>query len=67
VEVASSFHPLMLLKVIIYAYIERIYSIRRIAKALSENLYFTWLSGMNQPDFRTINNFQAGRLKPYIE
>lgn len=64
---SSSFHPLMLLKVIIYAYIERIYSVRRIAKALRENLYFMWLSGMNQPDFRTINNFRSGRLKPCID
>ena len=62
----SSYHPLMLLKVVLYAYIERIYTVRRIAKALRENIHFMWLSGMQQPDFRTINNFCNGRLKGHI-
>jgi transposase len=34
----SSYHPKMLLKVLIYAYAERIYSSRRIAKAIRENI-----------------------------
>lgn len=55
----SSYHPKMLLKVIIHAYIERIYSSRRIAKALRENINFLWLSGQNKPDFRTINRFRG--------
>jgi transposase len=45
----------MLLKVLVYAYSQRIYSSRQIAKAVRENVNFLWLSGGNQPDYRTIN------------
>jgi transposase len=62
----SSYHPKMLLKVLVYAYAEKIYSSRRIAKALRENLYFMWISGENQPDFRTINDFRGSRMKAVI-
>jgi transposase len=63
----SSYHPKMLLKVLVYAYAEKIYSSRRIAKALRENIYFMWISGDNQPDFRTINDFRGSRMKAVIE
>ena len=55
----SSYHPKMLLKVLIFAYCQRVYSSRRIAKALRENIHYIWLSGGNQPDFRTINRFRG--------
>jgi transposase len=45
---ASSYHPRMMLKVLIYAYSEKTYSSRRIAKALRENVNFMWLSGGEQ-------------------
>ncbi len=47
----SSYHPKMLLKVLIYAYSQQIFSSRKIAKALRENIYFMWLSGNSQPIF----------------
>ena len=55
----SSYHPKMLLKVIVYAYAEQIYSGRQIAKAVRENIPFMWISGGNRPDFRTINRFRG--------
>ena len=64
---ASSYSPRMLLKVITYGYIERIYTSRRIAKALKENIYFIWLGGMSRPDFTTINNFRSKRLKEAVD
>jgi transposase len=64
---ASSYHPMMLVKVITYAYTQKIYSSRQIAKALRENIYFRWLSGNNEPDFRTINRFRKSRLKKKID
>lgn len=64
---ASSYSPRMLLKVITYGYIEKIYTSRTIAKALKENIYFMWLSGMSTPDFTTINNFRSKRLKESID
>jgi transposase len=62
----SSYHPKMLLKVLIYAYTQQIYSSRKIAKALRENIYFMWLSGNSQPDFRTINRFRGVVVKETI-
>lgn len=49
----SSYHPQMLLKVLVYAYSQKLYSSRKIAKALRENIHFMWLSGEQRPDFRT--------------
>jgi transposase len=63
----SSYHPKMMLKVLVYAYAERIYSSRRIAKALRENIHFMWISGESRPDFRTINDFRGSRMKAVIE
>ncbi len=63
----SAYHPVMLLKVILYAYSQQIFSSRRIAKALRENIHFLWLSRMNQPDFRTVNRFRSVILRETIE
>lgn len=63
---ASSFNPVMMLKVIIYAYTQKIYSCRSIAKNCRENVMFMWLSGMNTPDYKTINRFRSERMKPVI-
>jgi transposase len=63
----SSYHPKMLLKVLVYAYTQQLYSSRKIAKALRENIYFMWLSGNQQPDFRTINRFRSEVVKDVIE
>jgi len=63
----SSYHPKMLLKVIVYSYTQQLYSSRKIAKALRENIYFMWLSGNQQPDFRTINRFRSEVVKDVIE
>lgn len=63
----KAYDPKMLLKVLIYAYLSKIYTSRQIAKALREDVNFMWLSGMQMPDFRTINNFRSGRLKKVID
>lgn len=60
------YHPKMMLKVILYAYANRIYSSRQIAKQLKENIYFMWLSDHQTPDFRTINRFRSERMKDVI-
>ena len=62
----SSYHPKMLLKILVYGYTQKIYSSRQIAKNLRENIHFMWLSGQNRPDFRTLNRFRASRLKNTI-
>lgn len=63
----SSYNPQMMLKVIVYAYTQQIYSSRKIAKALRENINFMWISGTNKPDHRTINNFRSSIMKDVID
>ena len=63
----SAYDPKMMLKVIIYAYTQRSFSSRRIAKELRENVNYMWLSGMNRPDHRTINRFRGKVMKAVIE
>ncbi len=63
----SSYHPKMMLKVLIYAYCKKIYTSRKIAEALEENIHFMWLSGEQTPDFRTLNDFRGKRMKGVIE
>ncbi|MBM7111787.1 Transposase DDE domain protein [Brevibacillus laterosporus] len=57
----------MLAKVIIYAYTQRIYFSRQIAKAVRENIMFMWIAGRQRPDFRTINRFRSERMKNVLE
>jgi transposase len=64
---ASSYHPLMMLKVLIYAYTQKVYTSRMIAKALRENVQYMWIAGGQKPDFRTINRFRSSRLKGSID
>jgi len=64
---ASNYHPKMLLKALVYGYIEKLYSSRRIEKALKENICFMWLCGMQQPDHNTINRFRKGQLKDTVK
>lgn len=63
----SSYHPKMLLKILFYGYLNNTYSCRKIARAANENIYFMWLSGGLQPDFRTINDFRGKKLKGNID
>lgn len=64
---APAYHPAMLLKILLYGYCMKIYTGRRIARALRENLHFMWLSAYNRPDFRTINDFRSGKARDVIE
>ena len=61
----SAYHPRMMLKVVIYAYMNNIYSCRRIERALLRDVHFIWLAGYEQPDFITINRFR-NRVKDEI-
>jgi transposase len=63
----SAYNPVMMLKVIVYAYADKIYSSRKIAKATRENINFMWLTGNVQLDFMTINRFRSERLKGIID
>lgn len=63
----SNYHPRMMLKVLVYGYIEKLYSSRKIAKALHENICFMWLSGHQHPDHNTLNRFRNSQLKQTVK
>lgn len=62
----SSYHPRMLLKVLFYAYLNNIYSCRKIEKVMQENIHYMWLSGQQYPSFSTINRFRSEHIKDCI-
>lgn len=62
----SSFNPVMMTKLIVYAYTDKIFSCRRISKAARENIMYMWLCGGNTPDFMSINRFRSERMKDVI-
>lgn len=64
---ASSYHPKMLLKVVVYGYLSNIYSSRKMEAALKENIHLMWLSGMNRPDHNTLNRFRSDKLKDELK
>ena len=61
----SPYHPKMMLKVILYAYMNNIYSCRKIEKLLRRDIHYIWLAGYEKPDFITINRFR-NRVKNEI-
>lgn len=63
----SSYHPRMLLKVLVYGYLCNIFSSRRLEAALKESVPMMWLSGMQHPDHNTINRFRSERLKGVVK
>jgi len=64
---SSAYNPVMMLKVLVYAYLDKIYTSRRIAKATRENINFMWLTGNVQLDHMTVNRFRSERLKGIID
>jgi transposase len=63
----SSYHPRMLLKVLVYAYINNIYSSRKIEEAIGQVIPFMWLAGLSTPDHNTINRFRGQRLQKTLQ
>ena len=63
----SSYHPRMLLKVLVYSYLSNTYSSRKIEEGLKSNIHFMYLAGMQQPDHNTINRFRSERLKEVLK
>lgn len=57
------YHPTMMTALLLYSYCQGIYSSRRMAKGCVERLDFMAVTGLNQPDFRTISDFRKRHLK----
>jgi transposase len=56
------YHPVMLTKVLVYAYCVGVFSSRRIQRRLVEDVGFRVLAAGNEPDFRTIADFRKRHL-----
>lgn len=63
----SSFHPKLMLKILIYGYLSNIYSSRKLEAATQSNIHFMWLAGMQRPDHNTINRFRSEKLKGVLK
>jgi transposase len=57
------FHPAMMVKVLVYGYATGVFSSRKIAKKLHEDVAFRLLGAGNFPKHRTICDFRALHLK----
>ena len=60
------YHPRMLLKVVFYAYMNNVYSCRRIERAMLRDIYYMWLAGNEHPSFSTINRFRSEHVKDKV-
>lgn len=56
------YHPVMLTKVLVYAYCVGVFSSRKIQRRLVEDIAFRMLAAGNAPDFRTIADFRKTHL-----
>ncbi len=63
----SAYHPRMMIKVIIYAYLRNTYSSRRIEDFVANDVRFMWLAGMQRPDHNTINIFRSSKLNSTLK
>ena len=53
----TSYHPKMMLKVVLYAYTQFVFSGRKIEKLLNDSIRMMWLSQNQKPSYKTINRF----------
>jgi len=63
---SSAYHPAILLAVLVYGYMNGVFSSRKIAKRLSQDIAFMYLAGNTKPDFRTLARFRKEKGE-YLE
>lgn len=61
------FHPAMMVKVLIYGYATGVFSSRKLARKLHEDVAFRVLAAGNFPAHRTLSDFRAFHLKEFSE
>jgi transposase len=54
IEGRPPYHPLMMLKILLWGYASGIRSSRKIGTKLQTDVAFMWLAALEKPDFRTI-------------
>lgn len=61
------FHPAMMVKVLVYGYATGVFSSRKIARKLHEDIAFRMLAAENFPAHRTIREFRSLHLAEFTE
>ena len=64
---ASSFHPRLMLKLLVYGYLTNTYSSRKLEEQAQQNVHFMWLLGMKKPDHNTLNRFRSEKLSGVLK
>lgn len=59
------FHPVLMVKVLVFAYCKGIRSSRMIARLLERDVVFRFLAAYQQPDFRSICNFRRDKREAF--
>mgnify|MGYP000935686603 CR=1 FL=1 len=62
---AWSYHPRMLLKVLLFSYCFGVTSSRKIASSLHNDIALRYLAANNTPDFRTLSDFRKRHLERF--
>jgi transposase len=57
------YHPLLMVKILLYGYARAIYSSRKLERACQEDVAFRVLCAGNQPNFRTLSDFRKRHLE----
>jgi transposase len=57
------YDPVMMLKLFIYGYLNRVHSGRRLEREAQRNVELMWLTGRLAPDFKTITDFRKDNGK----
>lgn len=65
-EGRKGFHPAVMLKAIIFGYMNNIFSLRGLEAAMQRDAHLIWLMGYHTPDFTTISKFKKMCI-PYIK
>ena len=60
----TSYHPKMMLKIILYAYAQSVFSGGKIEKLLNDRIRMMWLSQNQTSSYKTINRF---RVNPKVD
>lgn len=61
-----AYNSRMLLKVVLYGYMNNMYSCRKIASMVECHIHYMWLSGSQYPSYCTINRFRSKRMKDCV-
>ena len=63
-EGCPAYHPRMMLKIILCAYTQSVFSGRKIEALLKDSIRMMWLAQGYEPSYRTINRF---RVQPEVK